>query len=524
MTDQRQQLHNELWNIANILRGNMGADEFRDYILGFIFFKFLSERMESFANDILEGEEFNYRDLTSDNKTAKDALDVIQKESIEALGYFIAPGQLFSTFAETASTADVQHSSLLEDLEQTFSAIEMSTFDSDSKEDFDKLFEDIELGSSRLGSSTSDKTKLIAKVLVSLNKLDFDIDNPETDILGDAYEYLISQFASGAGKKAGEFYTPKEVSTILAKVVTIGKDKINAAYDPTCGSGSLLLRVNEVLKSTSEQQLPVRMIYGQEMNRTTFNLARMNLLMHGRPYKFFDIKHGNTLESPEHGTQLFDAIVANPPFSAKWSADPLMDGAERFTPYGKMAPTSKADYAFITHMLHHLHPKDGILAVVLPHGALFRGAAEGHIRKHILDQNWLEAVIGLPANIFYGTSIPTCIMVFKKNRSDDDAVLFIDASNEFEKQKNQNYLKAEHIDKIVQTYRDREELDKYSYNATLEEIRENDYNLNIPRYVDTFEEEEPVNLKAVQAEIKEIDAELAKVEEELSGYLKELGL
>jgi type I restriction enzyme M protein len=221
---------------------------------------------------------------------------------------------------------------------------------------------------------------------------------------------------------------------------------------------------------------------------------------------------------------LFDAIVANPPFSAKWSADPLIDEAQRFTPYGKMAPSSKADYAFITHMLHHLHPTDGTLAVVLPHGALFRGAAEGHIRKHILDQNWLDAVIGLPANIFYGTSIPTCIMVFKKNRSYDDAVLFIDASNEFEKQKNQNYLKAEHIDKIVQTYRDREALDKYSYNATLDEIRENDYNLNIPRYVDTFEEEEPIDLKAVQAEIKEIDTELEKVEEELNGYLKELGL
>ena len=524
MSDQKQQLHTELWNIANILRGNMGADEFRDYILGFIFFKFLSERMESFANDILEAEAFNYDDLASNDKQSEEALAVIRKESIESLGYFIAPNQLFSFFAELSNTSDVEQSGLLEGLEEAFSAVELSTLDGESKDDFDKLFEDIDLGSSRLGVSTADKTKLIAKVLASLNKLDFDIENPESDILGDAYEYLISQFASGAGKKAGEFYTPKEVSTILAKIVTTNKTKINAAYDPTCGSGSLLLRVNEVLRSDSSEQLPVRMIYGQEMNRTTFNLARMNLLMHGRPYKFFDIKHGNTLESPEHGTQLFDAIVANPPFSAKWSADPLIDGAERFTPYGKMAPASKADYAFITHMLHHLHPDEGTLAVVLPHGALFRGSAEGHIRKHILDQNWLDAVIGLPANIFYGTSIPTCIMVFKKNRSYDDAVLFIDASNEFEKQKNQNYLRAEHIDKIVQTYRDREALDKYSYNATLDEIRENDYNLNIPRYVDTFEEEEPVDLKAVQAEIKEIDAELAKVEEELNAYLKELGL
>lgn len=524
MSDQKQQLHSELWNIANILRGSMGADEFRDYILGFIFYKFLSERMEAQAEKLLEDEDFKFEDLISGDEKSQEALDIIRRYSVQSLGYFIEPRHLFSYFADLASTSDVGTSDLLQFIQEALSAVEMSTFNSESQEDFDNLFEDLDLNSSKLGSSSKEKTELIAKVIVQLNKLDFDLDNPKTDILGDAYEYLIAQFASGAGKKAGEFYTPREVSTILAKIVTSGKDHIDAAYDPTCGSGSLLLRVNEVLKSETEDELPVRMIYGQEMNRTTFNLARMNLLMHGRHFKFFDIQHGNTLEDPKHGTQLFDAIVANPPFSAKWSANPLVDGAERFTPYGKMAPSSKADYAFITHMLHHLHPNKGTLAVVLPHGALFRGSAEGHIRKHIIDQGWLDAVIGLPANIFYGTSIPTCIMVFKKNRSIDDAVLFIDASNEFEKQKNQNFLKVEHIDKIVQTYRDREALDKYSYNATLEEIRENDYNLNIPRYVDTFEEEEPVDLKAVQAEIKEIDAELAKVEEEMNGYLKELGL
>ena len=524
MTDQRQQLHTELWNIANILRGNMGADEFRDYILGFIFYKFLSERMEAQAEKLLVEEDFSFKDLTSDDEKSKEALGIISRYTVQSLGYFIQPRHLFSHFAQVAATANVGVSDLMQQLQEAFTAVEMSTFNSESQEDFDKLFEDIDLNSSKLGSTPKARTELVAKVLVQLNKLDFDLDNPKTDILGDAYEYLIAQFASGAGKKAGEFYTPREVSTILAKIVTTDKDHIDAAYDPTCGSGSLLLRVNEVLKADTSDDLPVRMIYGQEMNRTTFNLARMNLLMHGRHFKFFDIQHGNTLEEPKHGVQLFDAIVANPPFSANWSASPLIDGAERFTPYGKMAPSSKADYAFITHMLHHLHPNKGTLAVVLPHGALFRGATEGHIRKHIIDQGWLDAVIGLPANIFYGTSIPTCIMVFKKNRSYDDAVLFIDGSNEFEKQKNQNYLKAEHIDKIVQTYRNRGALDKYSYNATLEEIRENDYNLNIPRYVDTFEEEEPVDLNAVQAEIKEIDTELAKVEQELNGYLKELGL
>ena len=402
-------------------------------------------------------------------------------------------------------------------METAFRDIEQSVAGTESEDDFDGLFDEIDLDSSKLGKKDSDRRKLIGKVLIHLDKIDFQLENTEIDVLGDAYEYLISQFASGAGKKAGEFYTPQEVSSILSKIVTSGKDRLKSVYDPTCGSGSLLLRVAKEVKE-------VGMFYGQEMNPTTYNLARMNMILHDVSYRFFDIKQDDTLERPQHDGQVFEAIVANPPFSAKWGADSLKLDEPRFGQYGKLAPSSKADYAFVTHMLHHLDDS-GTMALVLPHGALFRGAAEGHIRKHIIEEcNWLDAVIGLPANIFYGTSIPSCIMVFKKNRSYDDAVLFIDASNEFEKQKNQNYLKSEHIDKIVQTYRDREALDRYSYNSTLEEIRENDYNLNIPRYVDTFEEEEPVDLKAVQAEIKEIDEELAKVEQELNGYLKELGI
>ena len=292
---------------------------------------------------------------------------------------------------------------------------------------------------------------------------------------------------------------------------------MKSVYDPTCGSGSLLLRV---AKEVSE----VGMFYGQEMNRTTFNLARMNMLLHDVSYRFFNLEQDDTLEEPRHKGMHFEAVVANPPFSAKWSAKELFMDDDRFGAYGKLAPTSKADYAFVTHMLHHLS-EDGIMAVVLPHGALFRGAAEGHIRKHIIKQyNWLDAVIGLPGNIFYGTSIPTCIMVFRKDRKPTDSVLFIDASEGFEKVKNQNYLREEDIVKIVTAYRERREEDKFSHNATLAELKENDYNLNIPRYVDTFEEEEQIDLIAVQAEIKRLDAELAKVEEELNNYLKELGL
>jgi len=516
MTDHKQQLQSQLWNIANDLRGNMGADEFRDYILGFIFFKYLSEKVELWADGLLKEDGITFKDLIS-HPDKEEFLQGLEEDAVGALGFFLKPSQLFSTLAAKGGEHSAGHESLIQEMETAFRDIEQSVAGAESEDDFDGLFDEIALDSTKLGKTDSARRKLIGKVLIHLDKINFQLENTDIDVLGDAYEYLISQFASGAGKKAGEFYTPQEVSSILSKIVTSGKDRLKSVYDPTCGSGSLLLRVAKEVKE-------VGMFYGQEMNPTTYNLARMNMILHDVSYRFFDIKQDDTLERPQHDGQVFEAIVANPPFSAKWSADSLKLDEPRFGQYGKLAPSSKADYAFVTHMLHHLDDS-GTMALVLPHGALFRGAAEGHIRKHIIEEcNWLDAVIGLPSNIFYGTSIPTCIMVFKKNRSYDDAVLFIDASNEFEKQKNQNYLKAEHIDKIVQTYRDRAALDKYSYNATMEEIKENDYNLNIPRYVDTFEEEEPVDLKAVQAEIKEIDAELSKVEDELKGYLKELGL
>ena len=266
----------------------------------------------------------------------------------------------------------------------------------------------------------------------------------------------------------------------MAKIVTIGRDRIKSVYDPTCGSGSLLLRVAKETK--------VAQFYGQEQNRTTYNLARMNMILHDVHYLKFDIKQDDTLENPQHEGLSFDAIVANPPFSANWSANSLFLNDERFSAYGKLPPKSKADYAFVQHMIHHLD-EQGTMALVLPHGALFRGAAEGHIRKFLIqEKNYLDAVIGLPANVFYGTGIPTCIMIFKKCREYDDNILFIDASQEFEKIKTQNHLTDEHVNKIVETYTKRETIDKFSYVADLEEIEENDYNLNIPRYVDTFEE------------------------------------
>jgi len=335
--------------------------------------------------------------------------------------------------------------------------------------------------------------------------------------LGDAYEYLIGQFAAGAGKKAGEFYTPQQVSKILAKIVTHGKSKLKSVYDPTCGSGSLLLRVAKAVDDVAN-------FYGQELNRTTYNLARMNMIMHDVHYRKFDIRQEDTLEHPQHIDERFEAIVANPPFSAKWSANALFMSDDRFSQYGKLAPASKADFAFVQHMIHHLDDT-GTMAIVLPHGVLFRGAAEGHIRKYLIeDRNYLDAVIGLPANIFYGTSIPTCILVFKKCREDSEHVLFIDASNEFEKAKNQNILTEENVAKIIETYANRNEIEKYSHLASLDEIRENDYNLNIPRYVDTFEEEEPVDLDVVSAELKTLDKEVIENDKVIAGFCDELGI
>ena len=317
-----------------------------------------------------------------------------------------------------------------------------------------------------MGNTNAEKNKLISGILQDISDIDFELEKDNSDILGDAYEYLISQFASSAGKKAGEFYTPQEVSTILARIVTLNKTRLKSVYDPTCGSGSLLLRVSK--------EADVSEFYGQELNQTTYNLARMNMILHGVKYNHFNIKQGDSLENDRHEELKFDAVVANPPFSAKWSSDKSFINDERFSGYGKLAPKSKADYAFVQHMIYHLN-EQGTLAVVLPHGVLFRGAAESTIRKYLIKElNYLDAVIGLPKNIFYGTSIPTCILVFKKCREEDDNILFIDASEYYEKAKNQNKLRPEDIEKIVTTYKNREEIEKYSHKATIEEIEEND--------------------------------------------------
>lgn len=510
---QLQQLQKQLWNIANTLRGKMGADEFRDYILGFIFFKYLSEKSVNFANELLDGEDISFLELNENNEEHTPYIEEIKKNAISEVGYALTPKQLFHTLAQRGRQGEF----ILDDLTATLKAIEQSTLGTDSADDFANLFEDMDLNSSKLGNTASDRNELVAKVLSHLDDIDFDISNTEADVLGDAYEYLIGEFASGAGKKAGEFYTPQSVSTLLAKIVTQGKERLRSVYDPTCGSGSLLLRVKREVKD-------VDMIYGQEMNRTTYNLARMNMILHDVHFAKFDIKQEDTLIRPQHLDKRFDAVVANPPFSAKWSADPLFLQEERFSAYGKLAPSSKADMAFVQHMLHHLN-ENGTMAVVLPHGVLFRGSSEGVIRQYLIEQmNVIDTIIGLPANIFYGTTIPTCILVLKKDREHKDNILFIDASNEFEKQKTQNKLLPEHIENIIGAYENRKDIEKYAKVATLQEVNDNDFNLNILRYVDTFEAEAEIDLDAVAKQLQALEVESQKTDAVIAEFCKELGI
>ncbi len=515
--EQKRLLNQQLWNIANTLRGKMDADEFRDYILGFIFYKYLSEKMELYANEILIEDKMEYLDINEKNAEGQKYLEAIKEESLEKLGYFLKPSELFKQVAKRGNgNGEKESNFIIEDIQKILINIQNSTMGTASEEDFDHLFEDMDLNSTKLGRTPEQRNEIIAKVLAHLDKIDFKLGQSKIDVLGDAYEYLIGQFASGAGKKAGEFYTPQQASKILARIVTMGKTRIKSAYDPTVGSGSLILRLGK--------ECEVLNFYGQERNRTTYNLCRMNMILHDVHFSKFDIQLEDTLEHPMHDKLNAEAIVANPPFSAQWSASPLHSTEDRFSEYGKLAPSSKADFAFIQHMIYHLG-ENGVMAVVMPHGVLFRGAAEGHIRKYLIEEkNYLDAVIGLPSNIFYGTSIPTCILVFKKCREQPDDILFIDASKHFEKVKTQNYLRDEDVERIIETYAKRITIDKYSYVARLEEVRENDYNLNIPRYVDTFEGEEPIDIAAVASELKELDNDMKAIDETIEKYCSELNI
>ena len=510
----------QLWSMANSLRGTMDASEYKNYILPFMFYRYLSERQEQYLND--NGLEEFYE------ITEEDEINDYIADLNDSLGYAITPDYTWDKIVEKIESHQIKASDFQDMFDSFYNNV---TNNGESESDFANVFSDVNLGDTRLGSSTNDRAKALNDIVMMINEFKFK-DEEGHDILGDVYEYLIGQFAANAGKKGGEFYTPHQVSQILARIVTLDKevdDEQFHVFDPTMGSGSLLLTVQKELKN-GEKEGAVD-FYGQELNTTTFNLARMNLMMHGVNYRNMHLRRADTLDSDwpsedRDGTMLplhFDAVVANPPYSQKWDTKSVKrEDDVRFSGYG-VAPASKADFAFVLHGLYHLK-SSGTMAIVLPHGVLFRGAAEEKIRKKLIENNLLDAVIGLPANLFYGTSIPTCVLVFKGHeaRGKNKDILFIDASKEFEKGKNQNKLSEENLEKIVSTYQNREEIEKYSHVASIEEIQDNDFNLNIPRYVDTFEEEPEIPLSEVAKDLELVRSNIAESTEKLLGLLGEL--
>lgn len=526
-----QSLYQALWNSADILRSKMDANDYKSYLLGMVFYKYLSDKMLFFVAKTMEQETQDldraleiYRGYYEDEETHADLIEVTKDE----MSFAIEPDLTFTALVQEINAGTFQ----LEHLAQGFRNIEQDD------ELFENLFEDIDLYSKKLGATPQKQNQTIANVMKELAVLD--VASHAGDMLGDAYEYLIGQFATDSGKKAGEFYTPQPVAKLMTQIALMGREDKQgfSLYDPTMGSGSLLLNA----KKYSHKPDTVA-YFGQELNTSTFNLARMNMILHGVPIENQKLHNADTLDEdwPTQEPTNFDAVLMNPPYSAKWSADAGFLQDPRFSPFGKLAPKSKADLAFLLHGYFHLKQDGGVMAIVLPHGVLFRGNAEGTIRKHLLEEGAIDTVIGLPANIFFNTSIPTTVIILKKDRKNRD-VYFIDASKEFTKGKNQNIMEDSHIEKILEAYSKRQDMDKFAHLASFAEIEENDFNLNIPRYIDTFEEEEvaplteiATNIKATNRAIEEKSTELmtmlgqlkgtnSQSQKELDDFLKDLKL
>ncbi len=499
-----------LWSGADILRSKMDANEYKDYLLGIVFYKYLSDSFLIKVYDLLYDEKpATLKEALEAYKEAleDESAEDLKEQLTEECHYVMEPELTYTYFADAARNNSFNR----EQLQKGFNNIEQSD------PIFADLFTDIDLYSNRLGAGDQKQSDTVANLIKEIDKAD--LLNTDAEILGNAYEYLIGQFASETGKKAGEFYTPQAVSKILTKIAISGQeDKTGlSVYDPCMGSGSLLLNAKKYAAAPEYIRY-----YGQEMNTSTYNLARMNMFLHGIAADNQNLRNGDTLDGdwPTGEETDFNMVLMNPPYSAKWSAAAGFLQDERFSDYGVLAPKSKADYAFLLHGLYHLK-NNGTMAIVLPHGVLFRGAAEGKIREKLLRSGNIYAVIGLPANLFYNTSIPTCIIVLKKHRDGRD-VLFIDASKKFNKGKKQNAMTDEHIDEVLALYSDRKTVEKESYLASFEDIEKNDFNLNIPRYVDNFEKEEDVDINALLQNMKKTDDELAQVQGEFVSLLREL--
>lgn len=505
------ELSSKLWAMANDLRGNMEAYEFKNYILGLLFYKELSDRTEKFVAELLQEDNTTFEAAWKDEEYKEAIVD----EMLIKLGYVLEPKYLFPEMLELIRKDEFS----IDYFEEAINSIIASTQGQDSEADFDGLFEDMDLKSSKLGKEIKQRSKLIGKVLQTIDSIEVDLGDTDVDVLGTAYVTLIGLFAQTAGKKGGEFYTPTNMSKLVARLATVGLTKVLNVADCACGSGSLLLQVGEYVD--------VAKYYGQELTSSTYNLARMNMILHGIDYKNFSIINVDTLEDDStFADEKYTVQVANPPYSTKWSADSRFLDDDRFSPYGKLAPSSKADLAFVQHMVYHMANGDSRIAVLLPHGVLFRGSSEETIRKYLIkDLNVIDAIIGLPANCFQGTGIPVCCLVLKKERNgNSNNICIIDASKEFESGKAQNYITDEHIEKIVKAYSDRAEVERYCHIATMEEIIENDYNLNIPRYVDTFKEDELIDIAAVREELNSFTKQSEALTSKINAIFEELGL
>ena len=527
---EKQKLGKTLWNIADQLRGAMNADDFRDYMLAFLFLRYLSDNYEVAAQKELgpdypkQKEEMRQPPLTLWYEQNEQDVPEFEKLMRRKVHYVIEPQYLWASIAEMARTQNVK---LLNTLQAGFKYIEEESFASV----FRGLFSEINLASEKLGKTYGDRNDRLCKIIKELAEglKQFSTDS---DTLGDAYEYLIGQFAAGSGKKAGEFYTPQRISDILSAIVTLDSQEpatgqrthLNSVFDFACGSGSLLLNIRKRM-----DQHGIGKIYGQEKNITTYNLARMNMLLHGVKDSEFDIFNGDTLlndwdmlrETNPSRMPKFDAVVANPPFSYRWEPKDALADDVRFKNHG-LAPKSAADFAFLLHGFHFLK-EDGVMAIILPHGVLFRGGAEARIRTKLLKDGHIDTVIGLPANLFFSTGIPVCILVLKKCKKPDD-VLFINAAEQFEPGKRQNQISSDHINKIIDTYKFRKEESRYSRCVSMDEIEKNEFNLNISRYVSTAKAEKEIKLDSVHADLVSLDSQIKSATQKHNEFLKELGL
>ncbi|OUM19569.1 type I restriction-modification system subunit M [Butyricicoccus porcorum] len=510
---ERDELHRAIWAIADELRGAVDGWDFKNYVLGTMFYRYISENLTNYIND---GEQeagnaaFDYIQMKDDE--AEEAREGL----VEEKGFFILPSELFCNVTRRADNDE----NLNETLERVFNNIEASAKGSSSESSFAGLFDDFDVNSNKLGSTVAKRNERLAKLLHGVANMNLgDVKDHDIDAFGDAYEYLMTMYASGAGKSGGEFFTPADVSELLTRLGTVGKTEINKVYDPACGSGSLLLKTEKILGKDAVRNG----FYGQEINITTYNLCRINMFLHDIGFDKFNIACEDTLTAPQHwDDEPFELIVSNPPYSIKWagSDNPLLINDPRFSPAGVLAPKSKADLAFIMHSLSWL-ASNGTAAIVCFPGIMYRGGAEKKIRKYLIDNNYIDCIIQLPSNLFFGTSIATCIMVLKKGKP-DNKTLFIDASNECIKVTNNNKLTPENIQRIVDTFANREEVAHFSHLATCEEIEENDYNLSVSTYVEAEDTREKIDIVKLNAEIEEIVAREQVLRDEIAKIIAEI--